>query len=356
MPKPFKQDQDALDKALIHFYQTPASSTVEEKWREAVRSEEEIQMTKQRKAIPSFRVVTTIAATLVLVVGSFWAGQIEPMDASYDYATESAVYSSYRTNDVALTTSSTASASTSTDSTVSMVQTEQKLIRSANIRMTTDQFDTASEQITALIASVDGYNENVYQYSGDGDDGQRSVNWISRIPSDQLDTFLAQLQSLAKVTTLSESVQDQTLQYYDNEARIETLNQKMTRLQELLAQAETVSDMIEIESAIADTQYELDSYETWQTTITRDVDMSAVYISLDESVASTTVNASDEPLLKRMQAGFLVSIEWLVDFFQNMLVFIVMALPALVVVSVVVAIGRIVWKKKRRVNEDDTNQ
>lgn len=45
---------------------------------------------------------------------------------------------------------------------------------------------------------------------------------------------------------------------------------------------ETVEELISIESAIADTQYSIDSYETRQRTIDRQVDMSEVDVYLRE--------------------------------------------------------------------------
>ena len=58
--------------------------------------------------------------------------------------------------------------------------------------------------------------------------------------------------------------------------RLKTQQDKMTRLLELIKQATDVSDLLEIESEVADTQYEIDSLQSSLLTIDRDVDKSAV--------------------------------------------------------------------------------
>ena len=117
------------------------------------------------------------------------------------------------------------------------------------------------------------------------------------------------------------------MQYADNEARLATLRAKMERLNELLEKAETVEDLISIESAIADTQYSIDSYETRQRTIDRQVDMSEVDIYLRED--SPVEATSEMSLGERISRAFQNSVEDFGQFLRNMLVFIVMALPAL---------------------------
>ena len=90
------------------------------------------------------------------------------------------------------------------------------------------------------------------------------------------------MEGVGRVTDRSESVTDMTVQYTDNQTRLETLYAKRERLNQLMAQAQEVSDLIELETAVADTQYEIERYETSQRDIDRRVDMSAVNVTLLE--------------------------------------------------------------------------
>ena len=194
-------------------------------------------------------------------------------------------------------------------------ETSRKLIRTASLTIRTAQYDADLEALTQLISSVGGYIESTYQ-SGDLESGSaRSNSMTLRIPSDKLDEFLNGLDSVGRVVDRSESSTDMTVQYADNEARLATLQAKMERLNELLEKAETVEDLISIESAIADTQYSIDSYETRQRTIDRQVDMSEVDFG---------------------------------QFLRNMLVFIVMALPALGLIAIITAAVLLICRAKKK--------
>ena len=211
-----------------------------------------------------------------------------------------------------------------------MTDVPRKLVRTADLTLHTTQFDQAAEQLQAMLADVGGYVENLYQYG----ETTRRLTLSMRVPAEKLDVFLSSIEGAGKVTDRSESTTDMTVQYADHQARLDTLYQKRDRLNDLLAKAETVSDLIEIESAIADTQYQIDSYETTQRSIDRRVDMSAVNLTLMEE-AQTVVNP-ELTLGERIRAGFAASVEWLGDFARDVLVFAVMASP-------VAAIGAAVW-------------
>jgi hypothetical protein len=146
---------------------------------------------------------------------------------------------------------------------------------------------------------------------------------------------------VGRVVDRSESSTDMTVQYADNEARLATLRAKMERLNELLEKAETVEDLISIESAIADTQYSIDSYETRQRTIDRQVD---IYLREDSPVEVT----SEMSLGERISRAFQNSVEDFGQFLRNMLVFIVMALPALGLMAIVTAAVLLICRAKRK--------
>ena len=175
-----------------------------------------------------------------------------------------------------------------------------------------------------------------------------------RVPAEQLDAFLTGVEAYGRITSRSETTEDMTEQYSDNEMRIQTLRTKMERLQTLLSQAENVSDMLKIESVIADTQYDLDRLEGRQLNIDRRVDMSYVYVNVQESVVQDDVDDEELTLGQRLQAAFKASVEGLGRFGRNLLVFLVMAAPVIVPVALIVLIVKLVKRgKKAKVEEHD---
>lgn len=375
-----KHENDRLDDELMELFSAPVPSSFEEKWRSAIQREESLTMSqfsghleKEQKKTKRkwWKAALPAAAALVLVAGSCWVGDQEPdqsrpgsrnvgyqssLYTAYDdydsgsYPSEEGAYDmvvSNEENAYARKSVSTASGSSADTSALEpTAETSRKLIRTASLTIRTAQYDADLEALTQLISSVGGYIESTYQ-SGDLESGSaRSNSMTLRIPSDKLDEFLNGLDSVGRVVDRSESSTDMTVQYADNEARLATLRAKMERLNELLEKAETVEDLISIESAIADTQYSIDSYETRQRTIDRQVDMSEVDIYLRED--SPVEVTSEMSLGERISRAFQNSVEDFGQFLRNMLVFIVMALPALGLMAIITAAVLLICRAKKK--------
>jgi len=293
---------------------------------------------------------------MVLVLGGLWAGEL---DNSVNMAADQYAYTTVTASRSASGSSNglnakysmmaveesydTAAAYDMGVTTYGAVQqTERKLVRSADLSIRTNAFDDALAHVQEKLTQMGGYIENLYQYG----ENVRHISLTMRVPSEKLDDFLLSLEGAGKVTNRSESTVDMTTEYYDNEARLNTLYDKRDRLNELLLKAENVSDLIEIESAIADTQYQIDSYETSQRSIDRQVDMSCVNLTLMEQ-EQTVVNP-ELTLMERIRAGFADSIEWLGGFIRDMIVFVVMASPVIAVIAVVWLGWKLIRKLKKR--------
>lgn len=275
-----------------------------------------------------------ILAAIVLFVGGLLAGQMDlgyTTDVSNRYFEEASM--DYGAAPAVMTSSSASAA---------MKAEARKIIRTADMTIRTTAFEDCASKVQALIAENGGYVENLYQYG----ESIRRLNLTIRVPSDRLDGFLASLEGAGRVTDRSESTSDMTTQYQDNEARLSTLYAKRDRLNELLLKAEDVSDLIEIESAIADTQYQIDSYETSQRSIDRQVDMSTVSLSIVEETPADSARA-DISLMERIGAAFVSSVEWLGEFSQDLIVFIAALLPAAVPVAVIVVVVILIRKRRK---------
>lgn len=218
----------------------------------------------------------------------------------------------------------------------------RKLVRTADLTLRTRAFDEAVKHIENLLTDAGGYVESLYEQ---GEKGSRRLSLYLRVPSEKLDSFLASMEGAGRVTSRSQSTTDMTTQYQDNEARLKTLYDKRDRLNELLLRAENVAELIEIESAIADTQYAIDSYETSQRSIDREVDMSAVSVNLMEDRPADTAQA-DLTLWERITAGVEASVEGMGEFARDLVVFLAVALPWAVPVCLIVLVIRFIRRRK----------
>ena len=88
--------------------------------------------------------------------------------------------------------------------------------------------------------------------------GYRHASYTVRVPAEQFVDFCAQVGTLCHVTWQDDSAENISEQYYDTQSRLETAQIKLARLQELLKKAENMEDIITIESAISETEYEIE--------------------------------------------------------------------------------------------------
>lgn len=357
------ENPNDLEQRLSRLYAAPVPESFETGWRADVRREESLQSMKKWNGKPMWKRLAPAMCALVLVAGALWTGTLNNevnlaadqtaytmvtssrsvsgssngMNAKYSLmASEPAEYEEAAAYDMA------AGYDMGVTTYGAVQQTERKLVRTADLTIRTAAFDDALAQVQDQLSAMGGYVENLYQYG----ETTRRISLTMRVPSEKLDDFLLSLEGAGKVTDRSESTTDMTTEYQDNEARLNTLYEKRDRLNELLAKAENVSDLIEIESAIADTQYQIDRYETSQRSIDRQVDMSQVYLTLMEQ-EQTVVNP-ELTLAERIRAGFESSVEWLVGFGRDMVVFVVMASPVIGIGAALWLVWKLIRKLKKR--------
>lgn len=367
---------DALDQALTSLYCQDVPEGCRAAWRAAIVREEKQTMKPKGEHKSLWHVALPLAAALVLVVGAvtvggrvptvmpgtYYAAPVQRASAPAGDAMEAeTAYSALApmptaqmapdaVSDMALGIGADNGTGGGAAAGDAAPLSGAKLVRTADLTLATPAFDQGSEALQALTQELGGYVASL-NVSGEASERMDRVAYYNlRIPSDMLDVFLSRLTGVGRITARYETATDMTTQYADTTLRLTTQQQKMARLQALLGQAADVSDLLEIESEIADTQYQLDSLESSLRTIDRDVQNSAVSVTLLEQSAGDTAQATELTLWQRIGSGFEASLRGLGQFGQNLLVFLAMLLPALVPLAVLGLLGWLVyraWRKRR---------
>lgn len=272
-----------------------------------------------------------------------------PMAA--DMATEEAAAEEYYGEEPA-EMETAAAGGVSTNSTVSQTaQVNRKLIRTFEVNIETKEFDDVLSGIQAKVQELGGYIE---QSSLDGGSAyyshyNRYSDMTVRVPSDKLDSFIANVKETANVTYISESTEDITLRYVDTESRKIALETERDRLLELLEKAQTVEDIITIESRLSEVRYELESYASQLRTYDNQVDYSTVHISIREVDRETKVEP--KTFWEEVTEEFGDSLYDMGRGFRNFAIWFLGSSPYLVIWAVVIAgavlVLRAVGKKKR---------
>ena len=229
----------------------------------------------------------------------------------------------------------------------------RKFIINMNISAETEDLETVLSQLNQKINSLSGYieDQSIRNGSAYSTKRYRSANLIVRIPVDQLDSFTDTLGGLVNVVSSSRSTTDVTLQYVDTESRITALKTEQTRLLELLAKAENMADLLDIEARLTDVRYELEQYSSQLRLLDNRIDYATVSLSLSEVKEYTPVE--EKSRLETIKDGFVTSLkdlgEGILDFFSAVLIDLpYLVLYGLILWGVVAFIRKVNRKRKAK--------
>ena len=112
-----------------------------------------------------------------------------------------------------------------------------------------------------------------------------------------------------------------------------------------MEQAETMADLLEIESRLTDVRYELENRASQLRLYDNQVDYATIYLSIDEVQEYTPV---EEPTVwERISGGFVSSIKGVGNGLLDLLVWVLAKSPYLVILGGV-TVGVVVLVKKRK--------
>lgn len=235
---------------------------------------------------------------------------------------------------------------------------EEKLVYSSNIDLETKDIQKTIDDVHAKIKAVDGIiqNESMKNLNSIA----REEDWYNRynnaygyiyvrIPQAKLNEFMDGLGSseIYVVTDTSNSVENMTDIYYDNEARLKSLRTQESRLLYFMENATSIPDMLDIESRLADIQYKIDSITNSQLEIDNDVKYSKVQINIEEVVRYTEPTPNPQNFWERLKEYFDNSGDAFLENMEGLLAGVIYYGPYLVIVCVLFIILKHISKKRK---------
>lgn len=211
-------------------------------------------------------------------------------------------------------------------------QDSRKIIYNATLWLETKQFDQASADLLEAASQAGAYVQSS-ESSGSAEQGNRSVYYTLRVPAENYSEFLNAAAQAANLIRRSESSQDVTAEYVDLEARLASLEQQRQRLDELAAQAESLEDLLAIESQRSEVQYQIESYTGQMNVLQDQISYSTVDVYLDEVTELTPQSTS---FISRVGSAFRGSWNGFVSVVQELVIGLIYLLPFLVVAAVVI--------------------
>lgn len=213
----------------------------------------------------------------------------------------------------------------------SAIPENRKWIITVTMSAETDDLDTLTTALDETITQLDGYVEDQRIYNGSSYSSRRyrSAYMTVRIPAEDVDKFTQEVSGIANVVSQEKDLEDITLNYVATESRLTALETEEARLLELLAKAENMSDLLEIEARLTEVRYELENAASRLRLYDNQVDYATIHLDITEVQEYTPV---EEPTLwERISGGFKDSLKGVGEGAVDLLVWIITVSPYLVV-------------------------
>lgn len=225
------------------------------------------------------------------------------------------------------------------------VLADRKLIRKVNLVAETENMDDLLNQVSLRIGELEGYVEAREIYNGSGN---RSATLTIRIPADKLDAFVNQISGISNIISNKEESEDVTLQYTATESRLKVLKTEEERLLAFMAEAQSVSEMLEIEKRLTEVQAQLESITSQLRLYDNLVDYGTIHLRVEE-VKQYTEQPEDNPTLwQQIATGFVQGLKNTGTILRVLLVVVISAIPYLLIPAAVFGIVLLIIKLRKR--------
>ncbi len=229
---------------------------------------------------------------------------------------------------------------------------QRKIIKNRNLSVETLEYDKFIKELETKVSEFGGYIENSTQ-NGNSYYGKamRSSNYTIRIPAERFDEFTTLIGDMGTVTYSYEYIDDITAKYVDTEARIASLRAEQESFLKLMERAETVEDILKIQSYLTDVNYQIESYTAQLNTYKSLVSYSTLRLDITE-VERLTPPAAKPGVFDRISQNISDNLYNIGEGFKDMFVGIVSSAPYLamyaVVIVVIVIIVRLIIRKVKK--------
>lgn len=227
----------------------------------------------------------------------------------------------------------------------------EKVIRTVSQDYETVNFPEATDFIRETVRRHDAFIEYSYESSytpsGGASRQYRIVDYTLRVPTEQLNAFLNDLEGM-DAYRVSEQMgsEDVTQQYRDTEARIRVLDNKENRLTALLEQAETIEEIIQVENSLSDTIAEREQLQSQLDYFDDLIDYTVVRMTITERPRISGDREEGLPFLRRVQEALTDSFFAFYYIVQDITIFIIYSIPYLLLLALT---GLIIWLITKRI-------
>lgn len=246
-----------------------------------------------------------------------------------------------------------------TDKTSAVLDSD-KIIYTADISMSSKEFDKAEKEIKAAAEKYGAIVQSENFYEGDTnwyiegstrDNGSRSYYVSLRVPSGKFNELVNATGSMDAVIDSKNTTADNISQEYsDKKAEIEALELELKQLQAIMEKATRVQDVMDVQQRITEVQTQLNQDKSDLNRMDLDVAYSYVNITLSEvQIYDEKPDPADASFSQKLISSFTKSLSEFAEFCKGFVIFIVRNwIKLLILIAVIVLVIRLIKKNKKK--------
>lgn len=230
---------------------------------------------------------------------------------------------------------------------------DAKLVKSASLSLLVQNMDEVAAQITTLRTRLGGQpgNASFSEYER----GVRRGDITIWVPSSRFDEAITEIKKLAlRVENESTNVSDVSAQFVDFTARLKNLKAAEEQYVEIMKRSGKISEVLEVTRELNNTRSQIEQIQGQLDYLSRQVDLSAINISLREE-ASPASGATEWRPLTVVKEATKKSLEDFTNFIDLLLIFLVNLPMLLLTIAFWCLIVWVLWKAAqmlyRRLNQ-----
>lgn len=227
------------------------------------------------------------------------------------------------------------------------VTENRKIIERLTFSLQTKEFDSLIQKLEEKVSETGGYVETS---SIDGReleyDNNRYAELVVRIPSSNCDDFSTFVGENSTIINKEVTTEDVTLDYVDIESRISALNTEKTSLENLLANAADITDVITIRERLTEVIYEIESCQSQIRTYDNLIDYTTITLYVHEVERVQIVE--EQTIWEEIGTNLVNNIRLIGDFFVELFIVLASGLPFLVIIAIIVVIIIMIVKKSQK--------
>jgi len=155
---------------------------------------------------------------------------------------------------------------------------------------------TAANRVESLTRAVDGVVFAEDTANVPGFPAESSASLTLRVPPTEFRSVLTKLAGLGERLSQSQTAEDVTTQVVDTKSRVATQQRSVARVRALLGEANTLGEVVQIESELAKREADLESLEAQLARLKDVADLATIEVNLVGPDAEAPVEVEDEDL------------------------------------------------------------